>query len=68
MSDNAKRIPIGTPPDDPEAVDSPDFAEEHTDMTVSRDISDREDADDIETESPRGMGGMDIPPKKLREV
>jgi hypothetical protein len=68
MSDKAKRTPIGSPPDSPDAVDNPDFAEEHTDMTVSHDISDHEDSGDIETESPRGVGGMDVPPNPLREV
>jgi hypothetical protein len=68
MPDDAKRPAIGSPPDAPDDVDNPDFAEEHTDMTVSRDISDHEDSEDIETESPRGIGGMDVPPNPLREA
>jgi hypothetical protein len=68
MSDKTQRTPIGTPPDAPDTGDTGDFADEHTDMTVSHDISDHSDSDDIETESPRGLGGMDIPPNPRRDT
>ena len=68
MPDRTDRRPIGIPPDSAEAEDTGDFADEHTDMTVSDDISDHSDSGDIETESPRGIGGMDVPPSALREA
>jgi hypothetical protein len=84
MPDKAHLSPIGSRPDvrapapserdardhapSPDTEESPDFADEHTDTTVGDGISDHEDSDDIETESPRGLGGMDIPPDPLREV
>lgn len=46
----------------------PDFAEEHDDMTVGDGLSDGTDVDEIEQESPRGLGGMDIPPRPLRRT
>ncbi len=45
----------------------PDFAEEHDDTTVGNGLSDGSDRDDLEPESPRGLGGMDIPPRSVRE-
>jgi hypothetical protein len=66
--EQARRTPIGSRPDSPDTGESADFAEEHTDMTVGKEISEHTDSDDIETESPRGIGGMDIPPSPLRET
>jgi hypothetical protein len=68
MPDKIHRTSIGMPPDSADAEDTGDFADEHTDMTVSDDISNHSDSGDIETESPRGTGGMDTPPNPLREA
>ncbi|MBX6724225.1 MAG: hypothetical protein IRY92_13495 [Dactylosporangium sp.] len=68
MTEKTRQQPIGIPPGSREPEDTGDFADEHTDMTVSDDISDHSDYEDIETESPRGVGGMDTPPDPLREV
>jgi hypothetical protein len=68
MSDKKQRTPIGTPAGSSDSEDTGDFADEHADMTVSDDISDHSDSDRIETESPRGTGGMDTPPNPLREA
>lgn len=37
-----------------------DFATEHNDTTVGNGLSDGADVRDLEPESPRGLGGMDI--------
>jgi hypothetical protein len=46
------------PADDPGR--EPDFAQEHTDVTVSRERGAGEDTEP-EPESPQGLGGMDLP-------
>lgn len=43
-------------------ADLPDFADEHADTTVG------DGEDSRETESPRGIGGMDTPPNPARDM
>jgi hypothetical protein len=50
--------------DDPD----PDFADEHDNTTADHRITAHEDLPDLEPESPRGLGGMDIPPSILRDL
>jgi hypothetical protein len=54
--------------DDPNYVDEPDFADEHDTTTADSRVSAHEDLPDLEQESPRGLGGMDIPPSILRDL
>jgi hypothetical protein len=54
--------------DDPNYTDEPDFADEHDTTTADSRVSAHEDLPDLEQESPRGLGGMDIPPSILRDL
>jgi hypothetical protein len=68
MSRKAERTPLGSPASKPDAEESPDFADEHTDTTVGDGVADHTDADQLEPESPRGLGGMDLHQDPLREL
>jgi hypothetical protein len=78
MSGHPERKPLGSPPSgrgsgaagngEPDAEESPDFADEHTDTTVGDGVSDHSDAGQLEPESPRGLGGMDLHQDPLREL
>jgi hypothetical protein len=52
----------------PDFEDEPDFADEHDSTTADSRVTAHEDLPDLEPESPRGLGGMDIPPSILRDL
>jgi len=61
MDDRSDPRPaIGQPPDESTPEGDPDFATEHDDTTVAKDIIDGSDAD-REPESPRGWAGLEEP-------
>jgi hypothetical protein len=68
MPRKTNRKPLGSPPGEPDAGESPDFADEHDDTTVGDGLSDHSDSGELEPESPRGLGGMDLRQDPLREA
>ncbi|WBB79540.1 hypothetical protein O7606_25885 [Micromonospora sp. WMMD882] len=54
-----ERIPaLGQPPEGADTLPEPDFANEHEETAVDRDIITGEDKEERESESPRGWSGM----------